>query len=148
MSDERDADETLRERFAALRATDARMAPDFGAMLEQARRQSHDIGQQTDSSQFETTVERARNIREPRRWGRIALFAAGPLLTAAGLAGVLFHSERQADREFDQVVMAWTQTADRALRSPTDGLLALPGDEYLHSVPAVGRGMRNPRSGS
>lgn len=148
MSNERELDETLRERFETLRAADARVAPDFGAMLEQARREMPDIGQRRDPLRFPVVADEVRTTRQPRRWGRIALLTAGPLLTAAGFAGVWFNAERQADREFDQVVMAWTQTAEQAMRSPTDGLLMLPGDEYLRSVPAVGRSMRNPRSGS
>jgi hypothetical protein len=141
MNENRDLDEVLRARFANLRDADARVAPDFESMFEQARRQSQGITLVTD-------VDGSGRIRPSRRWGRIALFTAGPLLTAAGLAGVWLNAERRADREFDQVVMAWTQTADQAMRSPTDGLLVLPGNEYLRSVPAIGRSMRNPRSGS
>lgn len=144
----RETDDTLRERFATLRATDARVAPAFGAMLAQARRASPRVAAPVDHAMVARVAGVSPIARTPRRWRRVAWLTAGPLLTAAGFAGVWFNAERQADREFEHLVTEWTHTENQALRSPTDGLLVLPGNEYLRSVPSVGRNIRHPRSGS
>lgn len=130
-------DQDLEERFGHLREADAHVTPNFEAMLAgaQARMQGNAAGQ-----------------REPvrsARWRRLRVVAvAGPLLAAAGLGAVWFNPKRAAEREFDRVVGEWTATSQQAFRAPTDGLLAVPGSEYLRSVPAIGRGLGDFRRGS
>jgi hypothetical protein len=140
MGDERESDHILRRRFAALRASDARESPDFKGLFAQAQSQA----------KGPVPPVRASLLASPGRrdWRRIVLYATGPMLTAAGLGAVWFNASRRAEREFTEAVSQWSETSAKVLHSPTDGLLVLPGDEYLRTVPAVGRNARDPRRGS
>ena len=141
MGDEREVNHMLQRRFAALREGDAREAPAFHAMFAR--------GREAAESPAVTTPSVPRPAQPARAgWRRVVLYTAGPMLTAAGLGAVWFNANRRADREFMDAVNAWSATSEKALRAPTDGLLVLPGDEYLRTVPVVGRNDRASRRGS
>lgn len=128
------------EAFAALRVRDASDAPAFSAMFAAAREQAATIKEvQAVSPQHSDAMP--RGLRS--QWRRVALLVGAPLLTAAGVGAVWLNAGRRAEREFEQTVMAWSETSRQSLRAPTDGLLSLPGDEYLRSTPAIGRGARS-----
>lgn len=130
MSQEDELERELRPAFEALRRADARATPAFDAMLARARTQA--------TAPVGVAVRRA-----PRRYWRWAAYAA-PLAAAAGLALWLIPA-RSADLEFERAVTEWSRTA-RAL--PTDGLLSVPGSEYLRRLPAFGTGAPGPRGPS
>lgn len=137
MTSEPNFDETLRRGFAGLKDGDAQQAPDFTAMLARARADAAvapSIGAQ---------VDQARWIRPLRR----VLFLGVPLAAAAALA-LWFKPTNAADREFEQAVTAWSETAARTASSPTDGLLSVPGTEFLRGTPLDGTDARTPRRGS
>jgi hypothetical protein len=132
MTREPDFDETLRRGFQGLKDGDARATPDFALMLARAR--------------AATTAAPAAPRR--RMWsGRRLLFFGAPLAAAATLA-IWLRPTSAADREFEQAVSAWTRTAAQTALSPTDGLLSVPGTEFLRGTPAVGTDGRTPRRGS
>lgn len=129
-------EDQLRAHYAAVRATDTSRAPAFGEMLARARA--------TVAAGAPPVA--ARPVASPPAWRRVRTWAiGGPLLLAAGLAGIWLQPSRVADREFEKVVSEWSRTADRSLHSPTDGLLTLPGSEYLRGLPAVGAGAARAR---
>lgn len=134
----------LAESFAALRAGDVRVAPEFSAMFAAARQQSADVATDQVVSPEHTYPHSYATPRTLRtQWQRVALLVGAPLLTAAGIGAVWLNAGRRAEREFEQTVMAWSETSRQSLRAPTDGLLSLPGDEYLRSTPTIGRGARS-----
>ena len=115
-------DDALRTRFEGLRRADAREAPPFAEMVARARAAAM------------PPAAPAPVLRRRRSWA----FIAAPLAAAAGLA-LWLAPGRAADREFERAVSEWSRT-ERALASPTDGLLAVPGSEYLRRLPIVGSG--------
>lgn len=135
MTSEPDFDQTLRRDFQGLREGDALRAPDFGLMIARARVEA-------------AAVPPAPPQRTPwlQSGKRVLLFGA-PLAAAAAL-GIWFRPTSAADREFEQAVAAWSQTAARTATSPTDGLLAVPGTEFLRGTPIDGMVARTPRRGS
>lgn len=123
-----DIDDRLRERFARLREADASEAPPFAEMIARARARASQEGPVADSTESVGVVPRTRGVR--RRWP----LAAIPIAIAAGVAFLFVNPDRAADREFERVVSEWSRT-ERALSTPTDGLLAVPGSEYLRRLP-------------
>lgn len=126
-------DELLQLRFAALREADAGRAPAFTEMMARARAVAAEQPVSPVALQNERTARHP--WRRPRNWA-----IAAPFAVAAALAGIWLQPDRVADREFEKVVSEWARTAQRARSSPTDALLALPGDEYLRRLPALGGG--------
>jgi hypothetical protein len=122
MSHDDELERQLRPAFDGLRRADAQATPSFDAMLARARVQA--------VAPVEGTARGAR-----RRYWRWAAVAA-PVAAAAGLALWLV-PDRSGDLEFERAVTEWSQT-ERAL--PTDGLLVVPGSEYLRRLPALGPG--------
>ena len=134
----------LAESVAALRAGDADDAPEFSAMFAAARQQAAAVATVqlvSPEHTYKQTHTMPRTLRS--QWRRVALLVGAPLLMAAGIGAVWLNSGRRAEREFEQTVMAWSETSRQSLRAPTDGLLSLPGDEYLRSTPTIGRGARS-----
>jgi ferric-dicitrate binding protein FerR (iron transport regulator) len=142
MKGDADFDELLQREFEQLKSQDRLHAPPFGAMLERAR---HD---------FELTpvaaIDAAPRAAATRTWTmrRRVMLWAGPLAIAAGLGAIWFIPERTADREFDRLVMEWSQTAAATSRAPTDGLLATPGGDFLGAMPSIGSGIGGRRGRS
>ncbi len=165
MKGDNEGDALLEQRFARLRAEDAERAPDFSAMIAQARgvvearaldarRQTADavVGSVTDLQPRAThrslpSTERASRAITPRR----ALRWAIPLAAAAGLAGIAYiprQHDRAADQEFDRLVSQWSRTSDATRNAPTDGLLATPAIGLMQNLPAIGSGVGAPRGRS
>ena len=141
-------DELLREGFRRVREEEEAAAPSFAALMARAR-SGITPGENPGGIPAEPSPARAPGTATPEelpdlpgdtiplgrvRWGRWL----PPLLAAAALAAVLIQGSGRADREFDRVVNQWSETARVALHSPTDRLLAVPGSQYLRSVPSVG----------
>lgn len=141
-------EQELRAEFHALRAAERAGTPAFAAMIARAAEG--------------VPAERgpAEPVRVPTRtprWRSAQTLAwATPLCVAAGLAIMVFSparleqrataqaaeraAEQAAEREFEAVVGEWTRTTTQGRRLPTDGLLSLPGSEYLRTLPAIGGG--------
>ncbi len=146
MTDRHDReDELLREGFRRVREEEEATAPSFAALMARARSGitagetaaglHPPVGAPGTASAGE--IPHLQGPAVPgtgirwRRW-------LPPLLAAAALSAVLIQGSGRADREFDRVVNEWSETARVALHSPTDRLLAVPGSQYLRSVPSVG----------
>lgn len=120
----------LREGFRKLREEEGQAAPAFAALMARARSEANS-GEEPSAG----VVPPNRTLTaHPNRWVRWL----PPLVAAAMVGAVLLSGSRNADREFDRLVNEWSQTARLALHSPTDRLLAVPGSQYLRSVPRVG----------
>lgn len=120
MIDESELEARLRSHFVAERAGDAAAAPVFGPMLARAR----------------SDVVATPTLLAPR-WSRMRMLAwSAPLLVAAGLAAILIIPDRLKEREFDRAVQEWSRS-ESAFRSPTDGLLVVPGSEFLGRGPSL-----------
>jgi hypothetical protein len=123
MSD-RQQDADLRALFAAQRRVDADAAPPFANMLALARAEAAD----------------AAPAVTPRRLGlRRFVYAAG-LAAAAALAGLMVWPRSPSPEDaFERAVRAFeNDPALGAWRSPTDGLLDVPGLQLMTTVPSVG----------
>jgi hypothetical protein len=120
-----DTDIALQREFDALRAADRARAPDFATMAARARAMA--------DAAPPVIVTSATPIR---RWQSSPLAWAVPALAAAGLAAVLLMPRQNADAEFETLVSDWSRTS-ASIRTPTDELLALPGDQYLRTTPML-----------
>jgi hypothetical protein len=135
MTSESDFDETLRRDFRGLQEGDSLRAPDFGLLMERARAEA--------AASPPVPAHNARWIGSAKR---MLIFGA-PLAAAAAL-GIWFRPASTADREFEEAVSAWSQTSAQTASSPTDGLLSVPGTEFLRGTPMLGSDARTPRRGS
>ena len=140
MKGDSETDAPLQERFAQLKEDDARRAPDFAAMMAQAR---GTIGPATigraplEARPADSSRERAARPVTGRRVLRWAV----PVAIAAGLATVMLLPDRSADQEFDRLVTEWSRTSDATRHAPTDGLLAPPSIGLLGGMSPVGSGV-------
>lgn len=138
MTSDPDFDKILRRDFTGLQEGDSLRAPDFASMITRARAEV-------------ATTPAAPVVAIPhRRWSRLGkrLLVVGAPLAAAAAIALWLRPVSAADREFEQAVSAWSQTAARTASSPTDGLLSVPGTEFLRGTPALGTDARTPRRGS
>lgn len=135
MTSEPDFDQSLRRDFQGLKEGDALRAPDFALLIARARAEA--------TAAPPVPVQATPWLRS---WKRVLLVGA-PLAAAAAL-GIWFRPTNAADREFEQAVAAWSETSARTAQSPTDGLLSVPGSEFLRGTPIDGTGARTPRRGS
>ena len=129
MSD-RQQDPELRARFEEQKRIDASQAPSFATVMARAQ---EDLARDTG---FTT-------VRDPRiRWRRYGL--TGALAAAAAIAALIVIPRADSgDDAFEQAVRAFqTDPALGAWRSPTDGLLQLPGNQLMTSIPRVGTGQQ------
>jgi anti-sigma factor RsiW len=140
MTEHDELDERLARHFSQERAGDARRSPPFAEMLARARSAVMAEGAMAGvtAAHPATIPPGARPIPRARRHWRWALVAT-PLAVAAGIAAVLLSPSRSADREFERTVAEWSRV-ERAITLPTDGLLSVPGSEYLRRLPALGAG--------
>jgi hypothetical protein len=145
MDDDRIVEDALQRQFDALRREDVRQTPPFAAMFARAQATADDVSGQAIETVHRASAGSNRSSARPWSPGRILAWSA-PFLAAAGLAIVLLQAESAADREFDQLVTEWTRTSAITRHSPTDGLLALPGSEYLRGMPTIDGGLRTPRT--
>lgn len=143
MSSEPDFDQALRQGFEGIREADAQRAPDFSLMIARARADAAAAPATVPSSPVVTPAADVRWFRSAKR----LLFVGAPLAAAAALA-LWFRPVSAADREFEQAVAEWSRTAATTATSPTDGLLSVPGSEFLRGTPMDGTDPRTPRRGS
>jgi ferric-dicitrate binding protein FerR (iron transport regulator) len=140
MIDETREDEQLRAQFERLRSVDARSTPAFGPMLEAARAAAVTAGSSAAPAAGTTRRQAPRWYRSPVVvWG-------GPVLAAAGLGALWVLPDRLAERAFDEAVASYTETT--TMRSPTAGLLQVPGTEFLLGLPSVGAKVASPPRGT
>jgi ferric-dicitrate binding protein FerR (iron transport regulator) len=127
MSD-RSQEPELRARFEELRREDARRAPSFAAVMARA---------QTDAMRAAGSPARRESRVTLRRLGW-----AGGLAAAAAIAAlIVIPRARSGEDTFEQAVQAFhANPALGAWRSPTDGLLNLPGSQLISTIPSVGTG--------
>lgn len=143
MTSEPDFDQALRQGFEGIRKADAERAPDFSVMIARARAEAAAMPVTTPAPAASAAVADVRWFRSTKR---LVLFGA-PLAAAAALA-LWFRPVSKADREFEQAVAEWSRTAARTASTPTDGLLAVPGSEFLRGTPMDGMDLRTPGRGS
>lgn len=146
-------DATLRRHFDTLRTLDRAQAPDFPSMAARAREMAaHTVEQTTAQTTAQTTglatdaitsatpvlVPIASPTASPRR-RTVSPWAWGiPALAAAGLAALMLVPRGDAaDQEFEALVADWSRTTQLTMRAPTDGLLVVPGSEYLRFTPSL-----------
>jgi ferric-dicitrate binding protein FerR (iron transport regulator) len=119
---DRQQDPELRALFEAQRHDDAKHAPSFAGMLARAQAEAA----------IAPTLLPTRRTRGRREW-------AGGLAAAAAIAAlIVIPRMRSGDDAFEQAVRSFQ--ADPALgawQSPTDGLLSLPGDRLLSTIPSL-----------
>jgi hypothetical protein len=127
MSD-RQQEPELRARFEELKRLDASRAPSFADVMARARAEA--------AGNVGTTSRRVSRVTL-RRFGW-----AGGLAAAATIAALIVIPRIQSSEDaFVQAVQSFH--ADPALgawRSPTEGLLNLPGSRLISTVPSVGTG--------
>jgi hypothetical protein len=120
---DRPQDPELRARFEAQRRIDAGNAPSFAAMMARAADEAAATSQRT----------------LPVQWLRRHRWTAGLAAAAAIAALIVLPRARSSDDEFERAVRAFqSDPALGAWQSPTDGLLHLPGDRLLSTIPSVG----------
>jgi hypothetical protein len=148
---ERPEDHPLRERFLDARAeTRASGVPDFGTMLERARAEAPGAPQLgvADGSVVGGVAGGPGGGARRRPASRRRLVLAGAWTSAAlaaTVAGLLLTGRATGgeDEDFERLVAAYTSDlAPGAWRSPTSGLLQVPGMELLRTVPSIGGSVR------
>ena len=120
---DRPQDADLRARFDAQRQAEAKQAPSFAPMVEHAR------------TMAATTSPGAPRPLTLRRLGYV-----GGLAAAAVIATLLIVPRTRSNEDaFEQAVREFlSDPALGAWRSPTDGLLNVPGSQLISTVPSVG----------
>lgn len=155
MSDPRAHDQLgeaeLKRLFQEMRALDEARAPSFAEMMERLRRQSpKGLADEPESSPELRSRDRIPTFGDGRAWRRLGW--AGGLLAAAAVAAILLHLPGGgADARFVDAVQSFSVSpAGGAWRSPTDGLLRIPGQAMLNTLPSIGgaRGLGSLGSGS
>ena len=121
---DRPQDAELRARFDAQRQAEATKAPAFAPMMERAR-----------AIAATTSPAGAPRPLTLRRLGYV-----GGLAAAAVIATLLIVPRtRSNEAAFEQAVREFqSDPALGAWRSPTDGLLNVPGSQLISTVPSVG----------
>ena len=127
-------DKDLKSAFRALREQErgASRAPDFGVMLAEAKRQAD------ARPQLDVVVGGGHRRR---------LFWLGGWASAAVAAGVaalvLLGRGPSGEDDFARLVATYTtETASGEWRSPTAGLLDVPGMDLMRSMPSIGSPLR------
>lgn len=124
---DRPQDPELRALFEAQRHDDASNAPSFTEMMTRGRAAA--------TAPLSTTLP-VRRTRRRREW-------AGLAAAAAIAALIVVPRMRSGDDAFEQAVREFqSDPAMGAWQSPTDGLLDLPGDRLLSTMPSVGTGQQ------
>ena len=117
----------LRERYQAMKRADAGRAPAFQALMARAREQSN------------APASSVRRLPTPVL-KRLAWGGAAALAAAAVIALVVVPRTRASndDAAFEQAVRTFSASpAMGAWRSPTDGLLDVPGNRLISTTPSV-----------
>ena len=132
-------DRDLRELFQELRQEDRAQAPDFAEMLGRVRDEITGSRSSSDVLKLPSQTQPLRErVAEPRMLRRLA-WAGSVLVAACATALLLIQLPDNPDAEFERVVQSFSSDpATGAWRSPTDGLLDLPGGEILSTIPSIG----------
>ncbi len=128
----------LKRLFQEMKALDQARAPGFARMMERIEGQLGE-GRGAEAPGPSTASLRGSGPSGARpRWHRLGW--AGGLLAAAAVSGLLLaRAPTASEAEFEQAVRAFSaDPAGGAWRSPTDGLLSLPGQEMLTTLPSIG----------
>ena len=125
----REGDGDLRARFGELRADAERRTPSFRAVMERAADQARAQPTLAVISGGSTSRRRALKVGA---WASAAV--------AAALAGVLLVERGPSeDEQFVELVAAYTaDVSGGAWRSPTSGLLQVPGIDLVRALPSIG----------
>ena len=125
MNDRQDPE--LRALFEAQRRDDVTQAPSFAEMIARA---------QAEAGKPETAATLPARRRQRRR------YRIGALAAAAAIAALIVTPRMRSGHDsFEQAVHAFqNDPALGAWQSPTEGLLNLPGDRLLSTIPTVGTG--------
>jgi hypothetical protein len=128
---ERPSDQDLRERFGELRAEveGARRSPSFAAVL--ARASADAEAQPTLGVVRGGAFAPRRRVVVAGAWASAALAA-----TVAGL--LLFDRGPSEDEQFAELVASYAAMSAGAMRSPTSGLLNVPGMDLMRGLPTIG----------
>ena len=135
-------EDDVRELFQELRAetTAQGRAPDFGTMIERAK---SEVGRRPS---LEVVPGAPREDGGPAKGSRRFVWAGGWVSAgiAAAVAGLLFTGiGTDQDAEFERMVAGFANDASGgAWRSPTAGLLEVPGLDLLRGVPDIGGSAR------
>ena len=117
----RQQDPELRAQFAELKRLDASGAPSFAAVMARANEEAVSTPQ--------TSVLTFRRLR----------WASGLAAAAAIAALILIPRTRSNEAQFEQAVKAFANNpALGGWRSPTDGLLNVPGSQLMSTIPSLG----------
>jgi hypothetical protein len=124
-------DEALRERFQELRTAtqESGGVPEFSAIMARA--------EAAVATQPALEVVTGGAVGS-RRWMRLG--AWGSVALAATVAGLLLvRSGPTPDEEFARLVASYSsEVSAGAWRSPTSGLLEVPGMDLMRSMPSIG----------
>ncbi|MGH7467367.1 MAG: hypothetical protein ACRENP_05210 [Longimicrobiales bacterium] len=122
---DRHQDPELRSRFEELRRVDASRAPSFADVRARAQAEALPDADSTLGREWRVTL---------RRFG----WAYG-LAAAAMIASLIVIPRVRSDDAFERAVQTFhANPALGAWRSPTAGLLKLPGSRLISTVPSVG----------
>jgi len=139
-------DQRLTERFQELRAetSGSGTVPDFAAMMAEAKRRAAEapalevVAGGVGSADVPARAASRHRGRWMRLGGWVSVAAAAALATV-----ILVDRGPSGDEEFEQMVAAYTSEAGGAgWRSPTSGLLDVPGMDLTRSVPSIGGSLR------
>jgi hypothetical protein len=121
-------DRDLQRLFRTLRDEERDTVPQFETLMARAKEEAARSGMEAPA------LKRARHLTARRlAWG------GGLLAAAAAAVLILLPPRGTSEAEFVQVVQMFSaDPASGAWRSPTDGLLDLPGNEVLSTVPSIG----------
>lgn len=138
MSQERD-EELLREQFRGLREETGRSGsvPDFAGMMARARADAARPGLELlDGASGPRTRPRLRRAVRVGGWATVA--------AAAAVAGLLLVDRGpDPDEQFELLVASYAgDVSTGAWRSPTAGLLEVPGMSLTRSMPSLGGSLR------
>ena len=124
MSDEL-RDSELRARFDVLKRIDAERAPAFAEIMARSRAELADATPATTRSEWSLLA---------RRYGWL-----GGLAAAATIVALIALPRRESEEAaFERAVRAFhSDSALGAWRSPTDGLLDLPGGRLIATTPNI-----------
>jgi predicted amidophosphoribosyltransferase len=123
---DRQQEPELHAQFELQKRVDAQAAPSFADVMARA---------QAEATRDAVTVVPIHSRVVLRRFG----WATGLAAAAAIAALIVVPRVRSNDAQFEQAVEAFsTNPALGGWRSPTDGLLNLPGSQLISTVPSVG----------
>jgi len=155
-------DSDLQELFRELRKAEIQEAPPFQEVMSRATPRTRGTGS-PDNPEMESPSSHVIDSRgfsgggtsnlqgaEPhrRRFRSPGAWAVPLLATAAALVLFLLPGSSASDADFQRVVRSYmADPAGGAWRSPTDGLLRVPGSQVLSTLPSLGESVLSTPTG-